>query len=63
MLRMWYPESPVGVSDVRDMDLLGVLGDSSEPWGALIVRAISHYGQVEGHRAREDDGKCAQTHE
>lgn len=61
MLRMRYTESPVGISNVRNMDLPGVLGGSSGPWGALIFRAVSHYGQVEGHRAREDDGKYART--
>lgn len=44
MFRVRYPEPAVGVSDVWDLDLPGVLGSAPEPRGAPVFRPFCYHG-------------------
>lgn len=46
----------MGVCNIRNMDLFGVLGKASWAWRTLIIRTFRVDGQVERHRIGEDEG-------
>lgn len=59
MLRMWNPQSTMGVRNIRYLDLFGMLGKTSRPWCAFIVCSLGIDGQMERHRIGKNEGKCA----
>lgn len=44
MFRMRNPQPSVGVSDVRDLDMPGVLGRAPQPRRTLVLRQERDYG-------------------
>ena len=54
---MWHTQPPVGVSDIWHLDLPGMLWQAQGPWGSPLVCALLHYGQMEGDRTGENEGK------
>lgn len=57
LLRVWRTEPAVGQRLLRHLDLLGMLRQTSRTRGSPQLRQIRHHGQVEGHRAGENEGR------
>lgn len=54
MFRMRDSQPSVGVRDVRDLDMPGVLGSASQPRRTFVFRQERDYGQMEGRGIREN---------
>lgn len=49
MFRMWHSQSTVGFGDLWDMDMFGMLRETSRPGRAFIICTFGYYGQLEGY--------------
>ena len=56
MLRVWDSQPPVGECYIRYLDMLRVLWKTSGVGGPPVLCEVRHHGQVEGHRAQQDEG-------
>lgn len=60
MLRVWQPQSTMGVSDIWYLDMPRMFRQTSRFGRTSVVRALYLYGQVEGCGAGEDESRRQQ---